>query len=55
MPLLSIVDATSEAILAAGLRRVGLMGAVFKMRERFFRDRLAQTGAEVLAQLPPTS
>jgi aspartate racemase len=48
MPLLSIVDATSEAILAAGLRSVGLMGTVFTMRERFFRDRLAQSGIEVL-------
>jgi len=29
MPLLSIVDATVEAILAAGLRSVGLLGTVF--------------------------
>lgn len=48
MPLLSIVDATSEAILAAGFRSVGLLGTVFTMRERFFRDRLAQSGIEVL-------
>ena len=48
MPLLSIVDATSEAILDAGLRSVGLLGTVFTMRERFFRDRLAQAGVEVL-------
>jgi aspartate racemase len=48
MPLLSIVDATAEVILASGLRCVGLMGTVFTMRERFFRDRLAQSGIEVL-------
>ncbi len=48
MPLLSIVDATAEAILAAGVRRAGLLGTVFTMRERFFRDRLAHSGIEVL-------
>jgi len=48
MPLLSIIDATSEAILAAGLRTVGLLGTVFTMRESFFRDRLARRGIEVL-------
>jgi aspartate racemase len=48
MPLLSIVDATSEAIQAAGLQSVGLMGTVFTMRERFFRDRLSLSGVEVL-------
>jgi len=48
MPLLSIVDATAEAILASGLKCVGLMGTVFTMRERFFRDRLAQSGIQVL-------
>ena len=48
MPLLSIIDATSEAILAAGLHSVGLLGTVFTMRERFFRDRLERAGIEVL-------
>lgn len=48
MPLISIVDATSEAILASGLHSVGLMGTMFTMRERFFRDRLTQAGIEVL-------
>jgi len=38
MPLLSIVDATVEAILGAGLRSVGLLGSLFTMRERFFLD-----------------
>jgi aspartate racemase len=48
MPLLSIIDATSDAIRAVGLERVGLLGTVFTMREHFFRDRLAQNGVEVL-------
>ena len=48
MPLLSIVDATAEAIRAAGLNLVGLMGTVFTMRERFYRDGLARYGINVL-------
>ena len=44
MPLLSIVQATAEAILAAGLRSVGLLGTVFTMTERFFRDGLERCG-----------
>ena len=52
MPLLSIVDATSEAILHAELRSVGLLGTVFTMREHFFRDPLAQAGVDVLVPEP---
>ena len=48
MPLLSIVDATAQAIRDAGLRSVGLLGTVFTMRERFFRDGLSRHGLEVL-------
>lgn len=52
MPLLSIVQATSEAILAAGLRSVGLLGTVFTMTERFFRDGLEQSGITALVPEP---
>jgi aspartate racemase len=48
MPLLSIVDATAQAIRDAGLSAVGLLGTVFTMRERFFRDGLGRYGIEVL-------
>jgi aspartate racemase len=48
MPLVSIVDATAQAIRDAGLRSVGLLGTVFTMRERFFRDGLSRHGLEVL-------
>lgn len=48
MPLLNIIDATAESILAAGLRRVGLLGTVFTMREPFFRERLQRACIEVL-------
>lgn len=47
-PLLNIIDATAEAILAVNLHRVGLLGTVFTMREPFFRERLQQAGIEVL-------
>ena len=52
MPLLSIVDATVEAILAAGLRSVGLLGTVFTMRERFFLDRLERSDIAALVPEP---
>lgn len=48
MPLLSIVDAIAEAIRSAGLNLVGLLGTVFTMRERFYRDGLARFGIDVL-------
>lgn len=52
MPLLSIIDATGEGVLAAGLRSVGLLGTVFTMREPFFREGLARLGIEVLVPEP---
>ena len=52
MPLVSIVEASSEAILEAGLRTVGLLGTVFTMRERFFRDGLERAGITALVPEP---
>lgn len=43
IPLLHIADATGRAIRAAGLQRVALLGTRFTMRERFYRDRLAES------------
>jgi aspartate racemase len=48
MPLLSIVDATAEAIRIAGLPCIGLLGTVFTMKERFFRDGLERSGISAL-------
>jgi aspartate racemase len=48
MPLLSIVETTAEAISASKIRKVGLLGSVFTMRERFFRDPLERAGIEAL-------
>ena len=52
MPLLSIVEATAEAIHAVGLRSVGLLGTVFTMTEHFFRDGLERWGIKVLVPQP---
>jgi aspartate racemase len=40
MPVLHIADATAEAIAAAGLIRVGLLGTRFTMEEDFYRERI---------------
>jgi aspartate racemase len=49
IPLLHIVDPTAEAIRAAGIRRVGLLGTAFTMEDSFYRDRLAEKyGLEAL-------
>jgi aspartate racemase len=52
IPLLHIADATGEAIGAAGLLKVGLLGTRFTMEQAFYRERLEQrTGVRVL--VPP--
>ncbi|MEU9130857.1 aspartate/glutamate racemase family protein [Kitasatospora sp. NPDC048540] len=48
VPLLHLADTTAEAVLAAGLRKVGLLGTAFTMEQDFYRDRLAGHGLEVL-------
>jgi aspartate racemase len=52
MPLLSIVQATAEAILASGFRSIGLLGTVFTMSEPFFREGLEQSGIRALVPEP---
>lgn len=49
VPLLHIADPTGEAIVAAGVRTVGLLGTRFTMEEDFYRGRLAERfGLDVL-------
>jgi len=49
IPLLHIADPTGEAIQAAGLTKVGLLGTAFTMEQAFYRGRLADRfGLEVL-------
>ena len=52
MPLLSIIQATAEAVRAAGLHSVGLLGTVFTMSEPFFRSGLERSGIKVLVPEP---
>jgi len=41
IPLLHIADAAGEALVAAGVSRVGLLGTRFTMEQDFYRGRLA--------------
>ncbi|MET9962463.1 aspartate/glutamate racemase family protein [Streptomyces sp. NPDC006326] len=47
VPLLHLADATADAVRAAGLRRVGLLGTAFTMEQEFYRGRLAANGLDV--------
>jgi len=48
VPLLHIADATADAVLAAGLHQVGLLGTRFTMEQAFMRERLAARGIHCL-------
>jgi aspartate racemase len=49
IPLVSIVEATRDAVKARGLSRVGLFGTRFTMHGRFYPDVFAREGIEVVA------
>lgn len=49
IPLLHIADPTAERIVAAGLRKVGLLGTAFTMEQGFYKGRLTERyGLEVI-------
>lgn len=48
IPLISIVDATAEAIKKEGFKKVGLIGTQFSMTKPFYREGLAKHGIEVV-------
>lgn len=48
IPLISIIDATAEAIKKEDLGRVGLLGTLTTMRKTFYRDGLRRHGIEVI-------
>lgn len=49
IPLLHIADATAEAIQAAGLNKIALLGTRFTMEQDFYKKRLTERyGLEVL-------
>lgn len=53
IPLVHIVDATAERVIAAGSRCVGLLGTRFTMEEDFYVSRLAERhGLQVLVPPP---
>jgi aspartate racemase len=47
IPLLHIGDVTADAVRAAGLTRVGLLGTAFTMEQPFLRERLTSHGLQV--------
>jgi aspartate racemase len=51
VPLLHLADTTAEAVRAAGVPEVGLLGTAFTMEQPFYRDRLAGHGLSV--RVPP--
>jgi len=53
IPLFHIADPTAEAIKAAGLATVGLLGTRFTMEQAFYKDRLRERhGLQVLIPNP---
>jgi len=48
IPLLHLADATARRIVAAGHRRIGLLGTRFTMEQDFYKGRLADNGLDVL-------
>ncbi|MEU6846222.1 aspartate/glutamate racemase family protein [Streptomyces sp. NPDC046716] len=48
VPLLHLADATADAVTAAGVRTVGLLGTAFTMEQDFYRARLEKRGLDVL-------
>lgn len=52
IPLLHVADATAQAIRAAGITCVGLLGTRYTMEQAFYVDRLASHGLDVLVPPP---
>jgi len=48
VPMLNLLDAVGEAIVAQGLETVGLLGTKFTMEKTFYQEALAARGIRVL-------
>jgi len=48
VPMLSLLDAVGDAILARGMNTVGLLGTKFTMEKTFYQDALARRGITIL-------
>lgn len=53
VPFLHLADATADAVTAAGLTRVALLGTRYTMEQDFYRGRLARRGLDVLVPNGP--
>lgn len=53
VPFLHLADATADAVIAAGVRRVALLGTGYTMREDFYKGRLAARGIDVIVPDEP--
>ena len=48
LPIIHIADATAKAIQAQGLTKIALLGTQFTMTQEFYKQRLIDTGLQVL-------
>jgi aspartate racemase len=48
VPMLGLLDAVGEAILAGGMKTVGLLGTQYTMEKTFYQDALERRGITVL-------
>ena len=48
VPLIHMLDATADAMVAAGVTRAALLGTGYTMRMPFYRDHMAARGIEVI-------
>ena len=53
VPLIHMLDATADAILAAGLDTVALLGTGYTMRDPFYRDHMAARGITTMVPDEP--
>ena len=52
VPMISLLDAVAQAILAREIHTVGLLGTRFTMEQPFYRQALSEQGIEVLVPEP---
>jgi aspartate racemase len=52
VPMISLLDAVAQAILARDIQTVGLLGTRFTMEQPFYRQALSEHGIEVLVPEP---
>ena len=48
IPILHIAQATAQSLLADGIQKVGLLGTKYTMTQDFYKEKLIESGLEVL-------